>query len=291
MKIIPVDVNADTINIVALGDLQYGNEGFSHTALSTFLEEVVEDAGHEPLSIIGTGDYIDAMSPSNRERYRASGLYSSVRRRIQSHTLQTLIEEVADQYLRPLLQYAQFAVLCRGHHWFTYDWEPDRDIGEIADSMGFPDEFPPTTSDEHLARLLDTTLANHHALISYRFRSGREYNVLAWHGEGNGQTLAYGLNKLAKRSSGWEKVDAIFMGHTHKLGAVAETRLRVADDGSDVIARNIPLVNSGSYLRGYLVNDCAYPEEKGLNALALGGAMLRVRDVGKSYRNRISIYV
>lgn len=289
MKIIPIDVNADVINIVALGDIQYGNEGFSDKALRLFLQDVTEDSVNAPLSIIGTGDYIDAMSPSNRERYRASGLYSSLRRRIQSHTLRTLVHELFDRYLTPFA--GQFAVLCRGHHWFNYEWEPDVDPNSIAEEQRLPGETPALTSDSHLARLLDTQLASHHVLVSYRFPSGRTYNVLAWHGAGNGVTLTYGLNKLVRASSGWEQIDAIFMGHTHKLGAVAETRLRVSEDGKDVIARSIPLVNSGSYLRGYLINDCAYPEDKGLNALALGGAMLRVRDVGTGYRNRISIYV
>jgi hypothetical protein len=182
-----------------------------------------------------------------------------------------------------------FAVLCMGHHWFEYKFQPGVTPDQAALIQGLKGEAPAQTSDEQLARLLGCRLVQSHVLVRYKFPSGKHYNVLAWHGSGNGQSLAYGLNKLVKKSAGWEGIDAIAMGHTHKLGAVAETRLQPT--ATKVVARNIPLVNSGSYLRGYVEDDVTYVEDAGLNALALGGAVIRVRDVKKGFRNRVAIYV
>lgn len=288
MKIVPIRVQVETkdLHIAALGDIQFGNEGFSVKALTGFLTDMQEDSKGSTLSIIGTGDYVDAMTPSNRKRYRASGLYASAKRGIEDKYLLPLVLDLYDDYLKPFREH--FAGLCMGHHWFNYEWGVDEGPESAAERQRLEGNAA-ANSDEHLAKLLGCQAAKSHMLVSYEFPSGKTYNVLAWHGEGNGVTLTYGLNKLVRKSGGWEGIDAILMGHTHKLGGVAETRLRPTE--TEILARNIPLVNSGSYLRGYLINETTYVEEYGLNALALGGAMLRVRGVKKGFRNRISLYV
>jgi hypothetical protein len=248
--------------------------------LTNFLGEVEKDAVEGELSFIGTGDYIDALTPSNRARYRASGLYASARRRILDTTLHPLVTQVA-KLLAPMMW--RTAVLCQGHHWFEYD--TDHPTLSKLQSL----RTPILHSDAYLASLLRTKFAPGHVMVNYNFKSGGTYRVLAWHGQGNGQTLAYGLNKLARKSGGWEGIDAILMGHTHKLGSLVETRLRL--ERGKVRDRSIPLVNSGSYLRAYLINEQTYVEDAGLNGLALGGAAIRVRKKGRSIRARVALYV
>ena len=290
MKIIPINVVSDTLFIAALGDTHIGNEGFSGSALTSFIRAIKEDSRDHQLSCIGTGDYTDPFTPSNRTGYKQSGLYSSVMRRIQSKALMPLVNDFC-AYLSPLK--GHFAALVRGHHYWEFDYEPDLDPEKVTEEQGLKKgERPFRWSDDLIAHRLYAPLAAHHCIISYHFPSGRRYRVLVWHGEGSGQLLSHGLNKLARKSGGWEGIDCIVMGHNHILGSVAETRLRLSDDEDDVIARSIPLVNSGAFLKGYLVNDTTYVEEKGLNARALGGAMVRVRDEGgKSFRNRVSLYL
>lgn len=96
------------------------------------------------------------------------------------------------------------------------------------------------------------------------------------HGEGNGQSLAYGINKLLKLAGGWESVDAIISGHFHKLASAKTPRIRPSSDGKQLHERDIRLVTSGSFLKGYMLDDELYPEEKQWPPLSLGAAALSV---------------
>lgn len=272
MRVIDVPVSTTNITIAPLGDIQYGNEGFSQ---SHFTKAVHRLNSIENLHIIGTGDYLDCMSPSNREAYRKSGLYSSSKRTFQTGAIEPQVHELFNM----LPTEANYVALCKGHHYFEYDHGyEDREL--LVERFG---DLIPRNTDQHLAFLLGAEYVPVMVLVNFRFSSGQVYRVLAWHGEGNGQTLAYGLNKMMRTAAGFEGIDAIFMGHTHKLATGADVRIRYDDEKGDFTDRPVMLLNSGSFLKAYLKGNVAYPETGGLPSLALGHGAITVAPLGKKW--------
>ena len=197
------------------------------------------------------GDYIDFMSPSNRKGYRASGIYSSSTRLIDRLVGFALTDQVTSMFEE--LQ-GTWAVLLQGHHW--------------ADIVTVPSEESPTGedvtehSDRFLAGRLGAQFAPHAALINFHLPGRKVFRLLANHGAGGGQSLTYALNKLIKKSGGWEGIDAFAMGHTHVLSGTGVPKLRWDGKLNDLVARNVPIINTGSFLKGIAKNVGLYPEEK-----------------------------
>ncbi|MHC4371817.1 MAG: hypothetical protein ACYSW8_29755 [Planctomycetota bacterium] len=246
--------------IAPLGDIQYGNEGCSLKLLKEHLEWIDEDYGTADLRFIGTGDYIDLMSPSNRDRYKASGLYNSARRAIDA-TFAEYVQHLAE-LLKPHLE-GKVTTLCRGHHWMG--WEDDEWLFQNHPelTMGLPRD-----SDRYLSFLLGSHtnsagnvrrnwgVTEKVAYVSYVWPNGKRFNVLAFHGEGNGATLTYTLNKLDKFAGHWDDVDCIVMGHTHKLGGVPKQKLRGKTNASHCTGwsccQSLPRASKNSYINLFI---------------------------------------
>lgn len=270
MRLYEVSVKKRVL-LVPIGDIQFtGTDpaisgGCSVRYLRYFLAQVTRIARDLKAEIrwIGTGDYTDLISPSNRAGYLASGLYSPAKRVI-SDAVHDVVEELHG-ILKEFIRGRDIVTLCRGHHWFLYD-----------DSL----ELPYRDTDKHLAALFglakrdDRGVCEAAGLASVQFESGAVYRVLFQHGQGNGQSLAYGLNKLDKLAGAWEEVDAHVMGHTHKSGAIKKAKLRVQD--GEIVHRDVRLITSGAFLRGWVEGEVLYPEEKQLGAIPLGGSALFV---------------
>ena len=279
MKLQTIKVPDKPLGIAALGDIQFtGGKlrtqmGCSVSHLKEHLEWATKGLkvgkahifplkGHH-LQWIGTGDYIDLLSPSNRDRYRMSGLYSSATR-VVDWRFAEIVEELAE-ILAPYLK-GKMVTLCRGHHWFQWSSE----------------KLPYMDSERYLGALLgmedkpNQGVTESQTVITFKWPNGAKYNVLAMHGEGNGQSLAYGINKLARLIGGWDAIDAVFSGHFHKLTSAKTPRLRVSENGTRVLDRDIRMLTSGSFLRGYVLDDEMYPEVKQLAPLSLGSSVLSV---------------
>jgi hypothetical protein len=251
--------------IAPLGDIQFtGNDpnvkgGCSVGGLKShlsWLRRTAEQLGAS-LSIIGTGDYVDMMSPSNRDKYKANGFYSNVTRAM-SFYMGHIVEELAE-ILSAYISPEEVEVLLMGHHYFPYE------DGKFRHS------------DEHLAHLLGIKNAPHDGAAYLRYQwSTTTYNVLAAHGQGNGQSLAYGLNKLDKLAGGWSDVQAHVTGHTHKLGSIKKAQLAVRD--GKVIHDDVRLITAGAFLRGWVKDELMYPEAGQMGALPIGGSALYVEE-------------
>lgn len=276
---VKIKLTKDVLHVPVVGDVQFGNEGFVESKLSGFMEickGYIKESKSETW-FVGTGDYIDFMSPSNRLAYRASGIYSSSKRLISVGTTVPLVDELSRK-LTPMKD--RTVALCMGHHWCQFDF---MNMGKDKRRAAFrylPEKSPiPGDSDQYLGSILGAKVSENlgMALISFSFPGGAKYRVLAWHGEGGGTMIGYMLNKLNKLSAGWEEINAIVAGHTHRLLGGYDVKLRPSEDGKEILDRNIALVNSGSYLKAYMMDDQAYPEAKGLPALALGSPVLTVQ--------------
>lgn len=266
MKILEKKLDGNSVIIAPFGDLQYGNLACSVSYARRYLS-FVEEMAHAlnvPHYFIGTGDYMDLMSPSNRDRYKASGLYGSTRRTINDRTVVPIVEETRE-LLSPM--YGKTLTLHQGHHWMFMD-------PPLIDDSGREQYH----TDKWLASQLGAVFVEGAAIVKLAFPSGREYRILATHGQGNGSTPTYGLNKLSRDSKSWEAIDCFVMGHTHKVGIAAEIRLY--EENGQLRGRQTPLITSGAFMRSYLVGEMNYPEEKQLGSLALGGTMLYLSDRG-----------
>jgi hypothetical protein len=255
--------------IAPLGDIQFTGtsphlkSGCSVGGLRRHLAWLKRTASQlgAKLSVIGVGDYVDLLSPSNREKYRAAGLYSNARRLV-GYSMSHIVEELGE-IMKEHLDPEDLVVLLRGHHYFLYDG--DDGLSEYRDS------------DEQLSDILGISSLpyNGAAYVQYKWPT-TQYNVLASHGQGNGASLGYGLNKLDKMAGGFENVQAFAMGHTHKLGSVKKAKLSVRDDV--VVHNDVRLITTGAFLRGWMKDELQYPEEGQMPPLPIGGGALYVEE-------------
>jgi hypothetical protein len=267
MRFFTHNVNGDKLAIAPFGDVQSGNEGFSEKYYRRYLGWTNQRFADCDIAYVGTGDYTDCMSPSNRAGYKASGIYSSTKRLIQRRAFEYVVHDFVD-ITKPYTDQGTVVALARGHHWASYDKPVE--IGD-EDKAIFD-------TDTHIAHLLGTKTFPAAAIVKFAFPGVPEpFRLFIQHGQGNGQSLAYMLNKMSRLIGGWENVDAMAVGHSHKLGFIAASKIREVEER--LVHRPVPLISAGSFLKAYLENDEAYPEEKQLGALALGASVLRVERV------------
>jgi len=274
MKVIEVETGSDQFSIGMVGDIQLGNPGFSEGAWSRAVRATRQVQG--TLFLVGMGDYIDFMSPSNRANYRASGIYSSSRRLIDERVAVPLVKDVAAKMKG---MNGKWSVLLEGHHWCDmYQAEADGSSENTGATQN---------SDIFLAQLLDAPFVGlmQTALVRFKLSNGRVFTLLASHGAGGGQTLTYMLNKMVKKVGGWEEIDAVATGHTHVLSGLAIPKLRYSEVEKDLVARNVPIINTGSFLKGIKIGAALYPEFQHLagEERAMGMPILHVecKDAGK----------
>jgi hypothetical protein len=262
MKIIERDLRSENVLICPIGDVQYGNFACSTKYVKRYLDwtqDVSFKLGAERI-FVGTGDYMDLMSPSNRGRYKASGLYGSTLRSIDTRTVIPIMQET-HQLLESHLS-GNTVAMVQGHHWMFLE-------------DGYEGFYH---TDKWLSMMLGAEFVEAAAIIKFNFPSGRVYRFHVCHGEGNGSTETYGINKLSRQSRSWEGIDAFAMGHTHKAGVGA--LIRVYEEDGDLLARQVPLITCGGFLKSYVVDDVNYPEAKQLWSLALSATALHLQNKG-----------
>src|SRR5882672_622847 len=100
--------------ICPIGDLQFtGQKGsLAGDLLKRHLDRCLELGGF----FLGMGDYIDAFSPSNRQRLRAAALYDTAEDVIDDKVME-LVDELFDKYLKPTK--GRWLGLLHGHHFAT----------------------------------------------------------------------------------------------------------------------------------------------------------------------------
>lgn len=273
MKLFTKEVDRPALLIVPFGDIQFTGlnpktaGGCSVNALTEYLHFVRDMARRfdAQISFIGTGDYVDMMSPSNREAYKASGFYEP-NKRIFDVAFADIVVELS-KVLLPYILPSEVLAFCMGHHFFNYGTSA---VGE---------KFYQST-DHHLLDLIGVKnpaekIVPAAGYVEYKFPRAESYCGIFQHGEGNGQSLAYGLNKLDKMAGGFERVDFFVMGHTHKVGSVKKARLSIQN--GEIVDHDIRLITSGAFLKGWMKGETLYPEMKQLSPIPLGGSLILAR--------------
>lgn len=274
----PVPTHGHPFVIRPLGDIQWTGP-LGTTAMDTLKRDV--DEGMELGAwFLGMGDYIDFLSPSNRQRLKAKDLYDTAMDVIDQKSLD-LVSTLFQEALRPTV--GHWLGLLEGHHY------ADLSAGD--------------TTDMRLCTMLKTRHLGSEAVVRLQFVDGKastsgKYNVVlhAHHGVGGGQMQGASLNKLEHTAKAWGGIDVFLRGHDTKMPAVPINRIYPRWHGAgapDLIHRKVYLVNTGSYSKSRMVGSRqgqvprgGYAEQAAMNANVLGSPLIflnmirTTRDVG-----------
>ena len=186
----------EEVQVMPIGDVQLGARGTDIDRLKKQIAWANEQTanGGPPVYFVGMGDYVDVMSPSNREAWRSARLYDSVR---------TAMEEKATELEEEFLKLVagtegRWLGLLHGHHYFEHD--------------------DGTTSDTRIAQRLKAPYLGSCAFVSLSFKSepplARTLRCVLWvhHGAGSGLTPQAPLNRLVTVMQYFE-ADVYLIGH------------------------------------------------------------------------------
>lgn len=252
--------------IMPLGDVQWsGHKG--DTTLRLLLARIAYGLEHDAY-FVGMGDYIDFMSPSNRQRFRSAALYDSAEDVVDEKALE-LTQELYEVALKPTT--GRWLGLLEGHH-----------FSQLKSGM---------TTDQHLCHLLKAPFLGTCAYIRLQFQNGKGrrrsvVNLWCHHGTGSGKAGAP-IAKLENLCPYWE-ADVFLMGHMTKQATAPVNRIYPAytKGGGSLTHRKIYLVGTGGFSRGYTASrrDGAVPrgnyvEQRMLNPTALGCPLLLIKPI------------
>lgn len=247
-----------------VGDVQYGAQGVAKERLQRHIEWGLKNNAY----FLGMGDYVDVMSPSNREAYRSVRLYDSVR--------EAMVEK-AEEHISDFLKLVKgtegrWLGLLQGHHFFEFE--------------------DGTTSDTRIAAALKSTFLGTCAFIRLRFTRSKSSRlaciIWAHHGAGGGQKQGAPLNKLENLVAYFD-ADIYLMGHMTKKPAAPIPRIYMSDHAPyKLLAKQKIIAGTGGWYEGYhqgskhhggVRAEGSYVEKAMMSPVAIGGIVLKVRPV------------
>lgn len=260
------------IVIAPIGDFQWSGKN-GPTALSHIQDHIARCMDLDAW-FFGLGDYIDFMSPSNRQRLRAAALYDTAEEVIDEKAME-LVYEIFELALKPTV--GRWIGLVHGHH--------------------YSDLKPGDTTDTRLAEMLKATYLGTQAIVRVH---NKQLSCVLWahHGKGGGTLPAGPLNTLYHASNPWERVDVFLMGHTTKSPCTRLSRPYAvwSGDKADLKHRDILLVNTGGFSKSNIVGHKAgriprgdYAEEKMLPPSPLSAPIIRVFPYAEEQRITVEL--
>jgi len=250
-----INTPTEEFTIVPIGDVQVqdNDKMVAERMLRDHIKEVL-DTQPNPM-FIGMGDYIDLMSPSNRDKFSKGGFYDSTHEAMEAGA-----KRLEERFLNIVRgTEGKWIGLHEGHHFVTF-----RDG---------------TTTDQHLAAALGTTFLGTCAYtrIKVTKKDSEEARgiITLWshHGEGSRK---YPASKLVEMVAPfWPNVDIFLMGHMHKADYQRMPRLDI--QGQKVINKDVLAVVTGSWLKSYVIDESNYVEKKMLAPRSLGAPYIRVK--------------
>src|SRR6266850_1574496 len=173
MELVRCNVKSQKAVIAPLGDLQFSGEKgpTAHDHVKRHIDRAMKLGAW----FCGLGDYIDFLSPSNRQRLTAAALYDTSAGVIEDKA-RTLVEELFETLLKPTK--GRWLGMLEGHHFYESNGE---------------------TSDQWLAEMLKAPFLGTSAYIKVE-----PSEVVLWlhHGAGNSVLPTGPLNKLYHMAHG-----------------------------------------------------------------------------------------
>lgn len=255
----------EEIIIAPIGDIQWSGE--DGPTAKDHLRRHIDKALKLGAYFIGMGDYIDFLSPSNRQRLRAAGLYDTAGKVIWDRAV-ALAGEVFYNFLEPTR--GRWLGMLEGHH--------------FSEEQG-------DTTDTILADWLNAPFLGTSCMVKLE-PSGKV--LYAHHGVGSGVMPAAGLNKLYHTSHGWG-ADVFLMGHNTKLAASKLSRPYPVwgkrDSEHRLEHNDLVLVNTGGWSKSSIVGQTNgkfprgdYAEAKMLTPSPLNAPLLYISKRGIDVR-------
>lgn len=232
MELITFSVPKSTQRLVIapLGDIQWSGAN-GPTAKDT-LKRHIDRALEMDAYFIGLGDYIDFVSPSNRKKLKAAGLYDVAEAVLEEKAVE-LMNEVYEEFLKPTT--GRWLGLVEGHHFY---------------------EGPGWTTDEKLAELLKTEFLGTSAYIKI---PTADLVLYVHHGVGAGILPGVGLNKLYHVQGTLQGADVYLLGHNTRLAAAPLGRTFPTwgkkRQNHALTHRNVYLVNTGGFSKSSIVGN------------------------------------
>jgi len=249
--------STEPFTIVPIGDLQLMSQGIESGAtvnLSGFKKHLkyIEKTYPNPL-YLGMGDYIDFMSPSNRDSIKKSKIYEQSREYIDKAA-----EDLAMEFVE-LLNHTKgkWLGILTGHHFY-----------ELGSGI---------TTDQLISSKLDAPYLGRVAHITVKYvnkdKVDGHLNIWAHHGEG---ARKYPAGKIIDNvAPHWPDVDLFFMGHMHESDSARIARYTV-DSSGDIVTRNSLAVVTGAWLEPVTAGVSSYIENQVLRPRATGAPVVIV---------------
>ncbi len=216
-------------SICPVGDIQWSGERgpTAQDSLKRHIDYCLEQNAY----FFGMGDYIDFMSPSNRQKLANAGLYDTAMSCIAEKAME-LNQAVFDKFLKPTV--GRWIGLLEGHHFSEGGGE---------------------TTDEVLARMLKT---DHLGTSAFVRIPNAGLTIYGHHGNGAGTLPAPGLNKLYHVEAAFGgDADVYLMGHNTKMASARLSRPYVVwgkkKDDHYLRHRDVWLVNCGGFSKSNIV--------------------------------------
>jgi len=248
------------VTLCPLGDIQwtsYPGEDIADAQLVRHVQMCLQQP--HPV-FVGTGDYIDFASPSNREALAQARTYDSARKEIALVT-DRLVHTLHDKVLAPTA--GKWGIMVEGHHWFKT-------------STGMH-------SDVYLASMLHAPYGDELGVVVLKWRTGKKIHgevvVVVVHGDGYSVFPWGPLNKLFRLAPGMQ-ADVMIMGHHTKKGHVPyDTLVFETPEGSadHITNKTVHLVAAGGWMKGYVLGRRTYVSKALLNPVTLGQPIIHIR--------------
>ena len=248
--------------LMPINDIQYdGPEGVADLKrLSRHLAWGME----RNALFIGLGDFIDFMSPSNRERYAGANLYTNARETVDR--MATILEDELMHVLAPTR--GRWVGLFQGHHYFEH--------------------LDGTSSDTRFAEALDTKYLGDSALGRIRFRdkNGATAAIKVFAHHGSSATTANGaMTKLKGQKAFYPHVRLFLAGHVPQLDHKQTTELDINDNEAPIItATDTHYVVCGGFARSFKQGSTfagrpqgGYAEKAMMGPATIGGAVIHLK--------------
>lgn len=221
---LPKDVKK--LVIAPIGDIQWS--GKNGPTAKDQLRAHIDHCLSLDAWFVGMGDYIDTLSPSNRSRIQAAGLYDTAMEVLWEKSCE-LMEEVFEEFLKPTV--GRWLGLGEGHHFYEHAGE---------------------TTDEKLCEKLKAPFFGTSAFIRI---PAADLTLYSHHGLGGGVLPGSGLNRLYHTASGLQGADIYMIGHNTKLTTARLSRPYPRWDTKPprLEHRDIWIINTGGFSKSNVV--------------------------------------
>lgn len=247
----PLATATTPVTICPLGDIQWAGDtaDLAYDSLKKHIKACLREKNPY---FVGTGDYIDFLSPSNRARLNGANLYDNAIKVIDDAAMR-LVNQAFIDFLKPTK--GKWLGLTEGHHW------EKTDKGEHSDDV--------------LSKMLGARFLQELGIILLRWPGGGRVGILVAHGKGS-SAFPWGPLIQLNRIMPHFDLDIFICGHQTKKAVGEVDRLKFPDD-RDVEHRTIKLVGAGGWTKGYISGRRTYISEKLLPPVALGQPIIRIR--------------